>query len=864
MRSAITIFLLILAAQAMAQSVPTSKLPPITGDSVVCAGSSSTLTDAIHGGTWSSSNIAVATIGLTTGILTGVSGGTATITYNISGVIRTTVVTINPLPNAGTITGASAVCSGASITLADAVPGGAWSSGTPAVVSISATGIVTGTAPGTTTISYTVTNSCGSAVATHIVTVNTPPVAGTISGVTTVCNGATTPLTDAVPGGSWHSSNSLIAAVSPMGVVTGVAVGTATISYTVTNSCGSAIATTTVSVGAGPSAGTITGPSAVYIATTIALTDAVSGGTWAASNANATVSATGLVTGVASGTVIISYTVVGSCGAVTATKLITVSHAVVSPISAYSTSICAGQTSAFWDATAGGTWSINPVSVATVSPTGVVTGISAGVATLSYTYGGTIVTTLVTIAASPAPITGGLDSLCVGSSMLLADATPGGVWSSGLPSKAIVTSTGLVTCTNHSELNVPIYYTMPDGCRAVHIFVTDSVPGNILGPSKVCLGSSIMVADSSTNGYWSGSSSYATIDGSGDITGLAVGTVTITFTLSSTGCRKLSVITIDPVPAAISGTLHVCTGSVTYLSDITTPTVSWISSNPAVAAASASGAVAGVTTGTSVITYTATDGCIRTAIVTVNPTPPATPVMGPSTISHSGGSVTLSDATPGGVWISYNPAILAVGSATGIVTAMVSSGSTYINYIVTNSFGCSSDATKLIGTSPAPPHPGGTTTTTVGATVSLADEVADGEWISSDNSVATVDGDGIVTAVAPGSTNITHTAINSNGDQSVTITQIIVSPVLFEVTMFPNPNRGSFTVHGVIGSMQDEVVTIEITDVLGRRVYSSTAIARDGIISAQLQPGSSLENGVYLLNVRSTSESMTLRFLVER
>jgi hypothetical protein len=47
----------------------------------VCVGSTVTLSDATAGGTWSSSNPAVATIGSSTGVVTGVSSGTVVITY---------------------------------------------------------------------------------------------------------------------------------------------------------------------------------------------------------------------------------------------------------------------------------------------------------------------------------------------------------------------------------------------------------------------------------------------------------------------------------------------------------------------------------------------------------------------------------------------------------------------------------------------------------------------------------------------------------------------------------------------------------------------------------------------------------------
>ncbi len=71
---------------------------PITGPSVVCQGSTVSLTDGTPAGTWTSSNIAMATVGATTGIVSGVAAGTVTITYTVGAAYVTTLLTINPLP----------------------------------------------------------------------------------------------------------------------------------------------------------------------------------------------------------------------------------------------------------------------------------------------------------------------------------------------------------------------------------------------------------------------------------------------------------------------------------------------------------------------------------------------------------------------------------------------------------------------------------------------------------------------------------------------------------------------------------------------------------------------------------------------
>ncbi len=88
-------------------------------------------------------------------------------------------------------------------------------------------------------ISYTVTNSCGPVAVTRTVTVEVhSPNAGVITGATSVCVGASIPLTDASTGGAWSSQSTSIALVTGGGDVFGLSGGTTNISYTVGNSCG--------------------------------------------------------------------------------------------------------------------------------------------------------------------------------------------------------------------------------------------------------------------------------------------------------------------------------------------------------------------------------------------------------------------------------------------------------------------------------------------------------------------------------------------------------------------------------------------------------------------------------------------------
>lgn len=94
--------------------------------------------------------------------------------------------------------------------------------------------------------------SCSAALTnTATVIVSSPPNAGILNGLQTVCVNGTTTFSSTVNGGLWSSLDSTIAAVDALGVVTGISNGTTTINYTVLGSGGctnSAIASRAVTV----------------------------------------------------------------------------------------------------------------------------------------------------------------------------------------------------------------------------------------------------------------------------------------------------------------------------------------------------------------------------------------------------------------------------------------------------------------------------------------------------------------------------------------------------------------------------------------------------------------------------------------
>ncbi|MBK9734066.1 MAG: Ig-like domain-containing protein [Saprospiraceae bacterium] len=142
----------------------------ISGSTSICAGTTTTL-NPTTGGTWVSSNTAVATV-TNAGLVTGVSAGTATFTFtNTAGCasLPTGSVSINARP---VVTIAStAICIGATTTLTPTT-GGTWVSSNTAVATVTNAGLVTGVSAGTATFTFTSTSTGCSSLPTGLATVS--------------------------------------------------------------------------------------------------------------------------------------------------------------------------------------------------------------------------------------------------------------------------------------------------------------------------------------------------------------------------------------------------------------------------------------------------------------------------------------------------------------------------------------------------------------------------------------------------------------------------------------------------------------------------------------------------------------------
>lgn len=212
------------SASITVTSIPWNDSGILSGNQTVCVGQTTQFSSTKSGGTWSSENTSIASVG-PYGEVQGLSPGTTTIRYSITGTCWYPTyrdVTVVALPVLGGVTTA---CVGATVNVTPGT-GGTWTSSSTAVASVTNGGVVTAKVAGTTTLTFT--NSTTGCSNTVTFTVKALPVIG---GLTSVCLGQSTNLTPAT-GGTWTSSNTAVATVTNGGVVTGVSVGTVNLSFT--------------------------------------------------------------------------------------------------------------------------------------------------------------------------------------------------------------------------------------------------------------------------------------------------------------------------------------------------------------------------------------------------------------------------------------------------------------------------------------------------------------------------------------------------------------------------------------------------------------------------------------------------------
>ncbi|WP_369765556.1 Ig-like domain-containing protein [Flavobacterium sp. WC2429] len=512
----------------------------------------------------------------------------------------------------------------------------------------------------------------------------------------------------------------------------------------------------------------------------------------------------------------ISVTAGNSCGTSSASNLAVtiIPNASIASVSG-TNAICIGSTTTYSANSVilgGGTgaWSSSNTAVATVdSTTGLVTGIAAGNSNIIYTITGGCSGTKTaqqSITINPdaniASVTG-TSPICISgtttftaNSVTLGGGT--GTWSSSNAAIATVNSSGLVTGIGAGNCN--IVYTISGGCSGTKtaqqsITITPNASiSSVTGTSPICIAGTTTYSANSIvlgggTGAWSSSNTaVATVDSStGIVTGIAAGTTNIIYSITG-GCsgtksaQQTLTITPNTSIGSVTGTSPICiSGTTTYAANSVVlggGTGAWSSSNTAVATINSStGVVTGVSAGTSNIIYTISGGCsgIKTAqqSITITPNASISSVTGASPICISGtttyaaNSVVLGGGS--GTWTSSNTAVATVNSSTGVVTG-VSAGTS--NIIYTISGGCSGTKTAQQSITVNPNASIASVTGISNLCISTSTSFTansvilgggTGTWSSSNNSVATVNATGLVTATGAGTCNITYTITGGCG-----------------------------------------------------------------------------------------------------
>ena len=223
---------------------------------------------------WSTNNAALATVS-SSGVVSGVAAGSATITAASSGKSGTAAITVTagppPAPVVTTVTVSpvsASVVAGSTVNLqatvkdqnGNVMTGQAvtWSTGNSAAATVNSSGVVTGVAAGSATITATSSGKSGTAAITVTAAPPPAPVVTTVTvspGSASVVAGSTVSLQATVKDQNgnvmtgqtvtWSTSNSAAATVNSSGVVSGVAAGSATITATSSGKSGTSSITVT-------------------------------------------------------------------------------------------------------------------------------------------------------------------------------------------------------------------------------------------------------------------------------------------------------------------------------------------------------------------------------------------------------------------------------------------------------------------------------------------------------------------------------------------------------------------------------------------------------------------------------------------
>ena len=727
-----------------------------------------------------------------------------------------------------------------------------WSSSDETVATVDQTGKVTAVNVGTAVITVIVKDGsdvyaeCNVSVRIPVTSIALDKTSETVYiGDTLTLTATVSPETATDKTVTWSSSNTSVATVDQDGNVTTKGVGTATITATTNDgtnlkaSCQITVKPILVSyVSLNEESIALTSGSSRTLTASVLPADATTKTvSWSSSNTSvARVSSSGTVTAVGNGTAVIKATATDGSG-VFATCEVTVTT-LVSGITLSKTSLSLHPeetfklTATISPSTASNkalTWTSSNKSVATVDENGNITALANGTAVITAsTIDGSNkkASCTVTVVTPVSSIELDQTSLALtkgNSETLTASVSPEDasdkeiVWSSSNTSVAAVDQNGKVTAAGNG--NAIITASAKDGSGVYaecEVSVTTLVSSLSLNKTSLVLEEGnyetlrVTVTPSTASDKtinWSSSDrSVARVDNTGKVTAVKAGTAVITASAADgSGAEVKCTVTVESVlVSSISlnkTSLSLYTGNSETLTatvlpeNASDPTVTWSSSNTAVATVDQNGKISAHSVGTTTITAVANDDSGISAACEVNVV--ATPVEGitleqeelalkigssfalsytvlPETATSKEVSFSSSDETV--VTVDENGNITAVGVGEAVITLTAEDGSGItaectitVEPVLAESVSLDKETVYL--------HPA--ENEQVSATV-LPENTTDKSVVftSSDEAVATVDEEGNITAVGNGAATITATTTDGSdlsAECTVTVTTLLQS-----------------------------------------------------------------------------------------
>ncbi|MBK7525353.1 MAG: hypothetical protein IPI53_14705 [Saprospiraceae bacterium] len=670
------------------------------------------------------------------------------------------------------LSGSNAVCLGETTSFTPSVPG-YWQNLNPGVAVINSQGVVTGISEGTARFLYTsLIGNCLSDTS-ETITVNNLPVA-TMTDPGQICIGYHVQLQPAT-GGTWTSTNPLVASINNNGYVTGLIPGTSRFMFTSSTTGCTSYPSPEITVES-ISNTVLSGPDQVCVGSNILLEADFQGGIWQTSNPSiAIVNNSGIVTGVAAGTIDIIYTLIlGSCVESTSKTISVLSKPVITFEGL--TTACAGETTTLFPSS-GGIWTSSNNAIAAVNNQGLVTAIQEGTATFRFleTATGCYSDYSQNFTVKPLPNINfsGLSQICAGHNTNVIPSS-GGIWVSSNPSVAIISENGLITGITEGTSNLTFTQTAT-GCSAtlsspIEVFSNPALQINFHG--SICLHDSSQLSALITGGSpefafaWSGPNGFEAN--------------TENIFIHENGNYYLTITDNNGCSAYVSGFVHeafepIVNYSESVVCEEDTVTLG-VQSNQAVSYVWSSNAQNSTNNEVIVVpefpasdyyvTVTNVIGCsvVAEANILVNAKPE---------IEYSGaqsicvGELSYISPGTGGIWTSINPSV-AVVSNTGLITGL-QPGITGFFYTDATTF-CVSDTSEIFE---------------VKAKTSIVyqgpEEICQGEliqlvpttngWTSNNSGVATVDNNGWITSYAGGIVIFTYTnSLGCISDETVSVT----------------------------------------------------------------------------------------------